>query len=245
MPTYRAKKPVKRIDPPLRLTGISAKRYAELKQAVSKMERGVLKGHARVTQVGNRLRWSVHGGWGFRKTSLLYINSSMGLKPTWQIERVIAKKISKYTPNKPLVVVDWGCGSGVAAEQLQTIFKRAPVKVIGYSDVSYPDWEAARKQIDIIWTPKEHLPRFFRKTKIGVVYSHLGLMHLNPIELQAHLTKLAQVMERGAILITDLGKEIRESPTEYIHSIQNAGFRMVALGPDGAAFIHRPKRTSF
>lgn len=243
MPVYRAKKPVKRVDSPIPLPK-GNKRFV-FRDPAFPTERGVLKTKAKIEQHGNKRKWTAHQGWGYFRTPLISIQSRMGLRPAWQIDRVMMRKLIGHTPEKPLYVVDWGCGEGTAAVDLQAIAQRYPAKVIGYSDVSYQAWDINRKKVDIIWTPKEDLPRFFRKRKIGIIYSHLGLMHLTPEELFEHLRDMSRCLERNAVLITDLGGEIRDAPAEHINAIRSAGFRMVARGKDGAAFIYHPRRASF
>ena len=75
------------------------------------------------------------------------------------------------------VVLDWGCGAGIATEQLGLEYKGV-ADVYGFSKDSYPEWEN-HKNATFILGIGSHMERYLKRLpKIDLVMSHYGLGHL-------------------------------------------------------------------
>ncbi|GEM_PF-6802767 len=105
---------------------------------------------------------------------------------------------------QPAVVVDWGCGTGRAIEELTDRFKDQ-VLAYGYSRDSYDLW-AISERVKYIQATAEDLPRYLQKLPpIDLIYSYMGYYHfdskLNRVQSATYLAKLAQKLAPGGMLV--------------------------------------------
>ena len=94
---------------------------------------------------------------------------------------------------RPLVVVDWGCGTGRAISSLAIKFKEN-VHAFGFSKDSYKEWEEVR-EAKLIHAPEEDFFRYFKDESIDALYSHLGLVHLAPLGFDADYGLMAKAID--------------------------------------------------
>jgi SAM-dependent methyltransferase len=148
--------------------------------------------------------------WGPENTPLQAINQNL----QYSLSKSIRKRITEIKP-RPVVVLDWGCGRGTAAEELAKKFGRA-VKVYGFANIAHSEWAESRN-VKYIHGVAQDLPRYLKNGSVDLLYSHTGLMHLPAEEFPVHLAKLLPKLTIGGKLVTDIGK-----PEYYQGRIQKA-----------------------
>ncbi len=112
---------------------------------------------------------------------------------------------------RPLVVVDWGCGTGRAISSLAIKFKEN-VHAYGFSKDSYKEWEDVR-EAKLIHAPAEDFFRYFKDESIDALYSHLGLVHMAPLGFDVdyglrtkaidYIAKVFRKISRGGLIAFD------------------------------------------
>ncbi len=73
------------------------------------------------------------------------------------------------------------------------------VAVYGYSDCSYKEWRNNR-WVKFVHAPTEDSLRYFKDNSLDMVFSHLGLVHLEK-KLPAYLEGLAKKLKVGGRII--------------------------------------------
>ena len=109
--------------------------------------------------------------------------------------------------NKP-VVVDWGCGSGCAIQQIARQIPKA--KCIGFSEKRYLEWNK-HSDAEFIQAVEKDFFRYFKDNSIDFLFSHLGIEHLkNPAE---YVQKIIPKLKVGGTiaLMPSLEEKIRLS----------------------------------
>ncbi|MCX6802763.1 MAG: class I SAM-dependent methyltransferase [Candidatus Diapherotrites archaeon] len=135
--------------------------------------------------------------WGPENNSLQAINQSLH----YSLSKSIRKRITEIRP-RPVVVLDWGCGRGVATEEIAKKFGRA-VRVYGFADIAHDEWAKSRN-VKYIHGVAEDLSRYLKNGSVDLLYSHTGLWHLSN-EFPANLAKLLPKLAVGGKLVTDIG----------------------------------------
>ena len=79
---------------------------------------------------------------------------------------------------KPVVVLDWGCGEGLAISQLAGKYGKK-VNAYGFSKDSFENWTKIRNA-KLIHATKEDLLQYLKDNSVDLVYSHIGLKYLFP-----------------------------------------------------------------
>lgn len=105
----------------------------------------------------------------------------------------------KQNPNQKIRILDWGCGTGQAAHEIAQSFGGA-CDVIGYSKDHYNEW-TKRNGVRFIQATAEQLPRYIRKETVDLIFSDMGLMHVNPIDYPNRIPELLQMLRQGGILV--------------------------------------------
>jgi len=161
-------------------------------------------------------------------SSLLFIDSFIPVSLT--LRKMIEEGIQD-----PLVV-DWGCGEGIALEQLATEFDNA--RCYGYSHTFYGNWGDS-KRVKYIHAPSGTLARYLPNDSVDLIYSFNGLSHLGE-ELPDEIRKLTpKLKDTGIILLEVMGegalKKIEKDPGLVVS--KRGGY----LG-DHAIFCHFHRR---
>jgi SAM-dependent methyltransferase len=135
--------------------------------------------------------------WGPENTPLQAINQNL----QYSLSKSIRKRIMAIRP-RPIVVLDWGCGRGTAAEELAKKFGRS-VKVYGFANIAHSEWAESR-DVKYIHGVAQDLPRYLKNGSVDLLYSHTGLEHLSA-EFPVHVAKLLPKLTVGGKLVTDIG----------------------------------------
>lgn len=154
-----------------------------------------------------------HDGWRTHTSSLQQINQTFGFPSKWKLQNVIRRLASVRTSKNPLVVLDWGCGNGRALRELEKMTDPSTTRLLGYSDVSYPEWNKVTRT-RIIYENKHDLLRYIKPGSLGVIFSHLGILHL--IDKNEYVVELAKKLEIGGLFFLDEGQLVKELEKETL-----------------------------
>jgi len=151
-----------------------------------------------------------------RPTTFLTIDHVFGLMQ--RIEKLDRERTDK---NEPIVILDWGCGSGTALvgllHELQSREREgrgiANVILYGFSDEFYLEWKQAPAGINFIWGTPDHLKKYLYQHlhKVSYIYSHFGLENILGDQyfekdiLKKHLWDLHDLLDpkNGVLLVAD------------------------------------------
>lgn len=158
----------------------------------------------RIRRLGKKRTFERIDEWKNISTPLRKIEESLG----FNISGEISQRTRQATT--PVVVLDWGCGAGNAAEAIAAKFGKK-VSVYGCSDTSYKEWHAI-KTVKLVQATKEDALRYFKKGTMDFIYSHLGLSHTD-LASENYLEKLLLKLRLGGKLVTDINRN--DFPTYY------------------------------
>ncbi|VVB75498.1 Uncharacterised protein [uncultured archaeon] len=96
------------------------------------------------------------------------------------------------------VVVDWGCGAGVALEELASSCKQA--KFYGFSNQAYPSWDTKQTNVRLIHAQEKDFKRYFKKNSADLIYSNFGLWHTKP----DYVLSLIPVLRTGGEMVANI-----------------------------------------
>ncbi|HIH09737.1 MAG TPA: methyltransferase domain-containing protein [Candidatus Diapherotrites archaeon] len=125
----------------------------------------------------------------------------------------IKKRVAKLAETTEPVVVDWGCGKGVAAAELAREVPKS--MVYGFSNNSYTHWNKVLhgnklkeihplQNIKFIHADATDFFRYFKDGSIDILYSKLGICHLkSQVE---YIKQLIPKLKIGGILLTETGE---------------------------------------
>jgi hypothetical protein len=109
--------------------------------------------------------------WPYIDTQLSEVDSRLDL---------IAKVGDVYRQKKePVVIVDWGCGTGRALKELKTLLDQQGIRsqLIGISQDYYPEWEQMPAGITLILDDAVNLPKYLKENSADIIFSYSGLSH--------------------------------------------------------------------
>ncbi|HLD50350.1 MAG TPA: hypothetical protein VJC08_04055, partial [bacterium] len=110
-------------------------------------------------------------------------------------------------PNRRVTIVDWGAGNAQAlidlAKGLQRLGVRDKVRLIGFADMYFGEWEeAAANGIEFKIDLLPRLAGHFAEEGIDLIYSYWGLRQLEG-KAAAHLLELQSRMAPGGIILSN------------------------------------------
>ncbi len=121
------------------------------------------------------------------------------------------KTLLERYPGRRITVVDWGCGSGKAISELARLAKELSpnLRLIGYSDQIYRDWNEAPENVTFILDTADQLPGYFNDGDIDLVVSHHGFSKLGA-DYIGHLRQMhGRMAPHGIIRHHNAGWSIR------------------------------------
>ncbi len=169
----------------------------------------VRKEGKRVIRMGGRRVYSRRQEWALESTQFGVIRFLFplifGAGHDVVIERYKAK-------GSPVVVLDWGCGKGVAANGIAQHY--GPLaKVYAYSADSYPEWDTihadeSKPRPKFIHETQLGLLRYFKNGSIDLIYSYAGLTHLAGMreptrEAMNYFDGLLEKVSKGGKIVFD------------------------------------------
>lgn len=107
--------------------------------------------------------------WGVENSSMEKIETMLPLifeEGNFIEERFRQKK-------KPVVVLDWGCGNGLAIKQFAKKYGKK-IRAYGFAKDSYKEWLKTRS-VKFIHATANDLLRYLKDDSVDLVYSYLGL----------------------------------------------------------------------
>ncbi len=131
------------------------------------------------------LETSEESPWPVMNSSLAAVDGHLDI--TRKIDALIADREASSEPEKPIVILDWGCGSGRTLKELAARYEdRKNLFFIGYGADMPRQWgEGTRPNVFLIWDQKEHFNILLRRIldvigaeKVSLGFSHLGITHL-------------------------------------------------------------------
>ncbi|MEK6942103.1 MAG: hypothetical protein AABW85_04575, partial [archaeon] len=132
--------------------------------------------NTQIVRSGKRKFFLPREKWGKESTPLKEIEMHFGYSISNFIPKCFARKNALKGPKSPVIVLDWGCGTGKALNDLHKMFGEK-VKLYGFSKDSFPEWVGS-KHTAFIQEETNVSPRFFKKGSIDLIYSSLGLGYL-------------------------------------------------------------------
>ncbi len=136
--------------------------------------------------------------WSVRKTPLDKIETNLA----FPITRFISNRLRSR--KKPVEVLDWGCGTGIAAETLGKKMKDKAI-VFGCSADSYTEWADAT-HVHLLHTTGPDLFRYLKSHSFDLIYSHWGLRNTRYME-----TNLGQEIGNRAEYIAQLVGKLKKN----------------------------------
>jgi len=131
--------------------------------------------------------------WPSTHTSIDIVERACG-----PIRKALHERIA--SGEKRPVVLDWGCGDGLAATRIAEEFQGA--RVVGFSNQFYEAWRNNEK-VSFIHALADDLPRYFADNSIDIVYSRLGLAHLNYSGQESQINSLLRKLRPGGTIFVD------------------------------------------
>ncbi len=143
----------------------------------------------------SKRKYSKRFGYGIRDSTLSEVEREFW----YSLRRLIMK--THIRTKQPVVVLDWGCGTGRAITELAQIFPF--VKAYGISQDSYTQWKKNDK-VKFIQEDAENSLRYFRDKGVDVIFSKMALYHLWSSGLmEEYLKKLCNKLKIDGILLME------------------------------------------
>lgn len=129
------------------------------------------------------------GDWKQFRSPLTRVSEGLGIElPEWVRQHASAKK-------RPLAVLDWACGDGLAIRQLQQRFPEE-VHAYGYDHHSHKDW-LKDEHVKYIHEDAAKMLRYIKPHSLDVAYSFYGLTHyLHSISLPARIRYIRELVRK-------------------------------------------------
>ncbi|MFH1478247.1 MAG: hypothetical protein ABIG92_00545 [Candidatus Omnitrophota bacterium] len=161
--------------------------------------------------------------WPYTYSDLNIVDSNFGI----DIFDMIEKK-SDSEPDKTFTVVDWGCGAGIALNDIAKKLKEKGinnVRLIGFADQYHSAWEKADESITFILDEAKALPKYRDVLKSPyLIYSFMGLRHLIGKNIDDHsdysdyIMELTDNLSKDGKIITEYDRSKYERVYEHIKS---------------------------
>lgn len=129
-------------------------------------------------------------GWAIRRTPLKHIERRLKF-PISNYVRDICKRAGNP------IVIDWGCGEGVAINEIARKFPKAGC--YGFSDVSYKNWNKVKK-VKFIHATANDFFRYFKNESVDLVYSFLGLDFIE-IRFKKYIENIVPKLKVGGKIV--------------------------------------------
>lgn len=132
----------------------------------------------------------------------MYEDTSLGLvshELAFDIKKFVQREITK---GKPVNVLDWGCGEGIAVQKLAKLFPTT--HVVGFSKHAYPQWRKNAGPTYIHGIEKD-LFRYTQRARLrfNLIYSQMGTLHLDSSSAfrVQYLEQLATLLKPGGVMV--------------------------------------------
>ena len=150
-------------------------------------------------------------GWYHEMTPLVSTELRLGVN---LIDKILERK-----NNESIIVLDWGCGQGVALKQLREFFMNVDkLQLIGLSDIAYRAWNKLPEDISLYWMPAEDMITMGLNGKVDIIYTTYGIHHhfknLEQEEIKSYLSDIATVLKDGGLLLLDFELDSSVIPEE-------------------------------
>lgn len=139
------------------------------------------------------------GAWNIEHSPLSRVNQNLGVELQTEVEHL------SRTRKGLIRVLDWGCGSGLALNQLVSRIEGRRIAAYGYDNQSHRSW-LRNPRVKFIQEDATQLLRYLKRNSMDLIFSHHGLYHLfksNPAGATAYMIELAQRLRGGGMLITN------------------------------------------
>jgi len=163
--------------------------------------------------------------WPQLQTPLSFVNKAFRNVLGQDFGKLVLQRIENLKAGESLVIVDWGVGNAAALREIARSIpeaKRAQVRLVGFGDIYLDSWlEGLELGIEFIFDRAENFRNYFSEGEIDILYSNLGLNHLNkensdtariaaalgvdpqgPIVLAAYLNSLAPLLRLDGMIVS-------------------------------------------
>ena len=135
-------------------------------------------------------------GWCILKTSYNQVEATLGF--------TMVDYIKEDLEERGLNILFWGCGAGKAANDIAEALDRAKgdekFQIVGFGDMSFPDWNYSDPSVSYILGTLEDLENT-PTPKFDIIMSHFGLFHLEQEELVDHMKALRVKLKPGGVVV--------------------------------------------
>ena len=126
-------------------------------------------------------------------------------------------RLCSAASGRSAVVLDWGCGTGMALSQLAEE-KGLRVVLIGFAKESHKEW-AVHKNANFLQGLPEELPNHFKSSSIDLIFSHNGLNYLSGDEIVHHLLEMHSKLKRNGKMFSIT--QMRQLHHAWFHLLGN------------------------
>ncbi|MCD4781155.1 MAG: methyltransferase domain-containing protein [Candidatus Omnitrophica bacterium] len=118
---------------------------------------------------------------------------------------------SNIGSEREIVILDWGAGEGEMLNHLAGLIEDEGirnVKLIGFANIFSQDWARVHPNVEFIFDDAQNLFKHFKDRKIDMVFSHMGMTHVNPTAMADYLHGMGDIMQPGGLLVMDYSRRI-------------------------------------
>jgi hypothetical protein len=184
--------------------------------------------HYRVKQENGLILIREKNNYSALSTPLRTVNQRLSIDLIEQITAIARERERSKTPNRKIIVLDWGAGKGTALQEILEQLKKNDlrhIRLIGFGHMPFKGWHDLPKGIDMILDVDWALPLYFKKGTVDLIYSHQGLNKMDP----KYYKMLCTLLRRdGGKLIMDLDMRETHTPDGTIKNYPVYCFRKIA-----------------